>query len=488
MLASFMRYLSLFFLILAPSWVVAQQTTYQPFEVDSVAEPRGGLAFLGTFIQANLRKPIQAEALGIAGRVMLTGIVETDGSVSDIKVLTSLRPDCDREAMRVFSLFKAWKPASKASKPVRQLVTIPVQFKQSVPFAYRNGVRIDFFGKDGKPLSADSSQAVYKRMTPLDTNQIPTGDVVVYERKNGLWNEYFRLLLIRKKHAQKNSSGKFHYTLGTQNYKQDWEGIRLVVDEDNKRISEEYCEKSTPVGPSLAFYPNGMVAKKDDKVDGKTVETAWYANGQIKHIKTFDKESPLSESEQITALWDSTGSQMIKDGQGRVTYRNREESNRDTTMSTMFIEEGNYENGFKQGLWTGHYEDGSYYYEEQYDKGVCQSGKAKSLGKDTVQYNEVLKQAEFPGGMSGLGKFLSENLHYPTKAQRANAEGRVFVSFVVCTDGTLCDYEVIKSVYRDLDEEAVRVVKKMSGKWTPGYHRGEKVRVKYNLPVNFNLD
>lgn len=51
----------------------------------------------------------------------------------------------------------------------------------------------------------------------------------------------------------------------------------------------------------------------------------------------------------------------------------------------------------------------------------------------------------------------------------------------------LCDYEVIKGVHPDIDEEALRVVKKMSGRWKPGVQQGKKVRVKYNMPINFSL-
>ena len=89
--------------------------------------------------------------------------------------------------------------------------------------------------------------------------------------------------------------------------------------------------------------------------------------------------------------------------------------------------------------------------------------------------------------MRGLGQFLMQTLRYPADAQRARAQGRVFVSFVVCTDGTLCDYEVKQSVHPDLDREAVRVVKAMSGNWKPGVQRGQKVRTTYNLPINFTL-
>jgi TonB family protein len=187
------------------------------------------------------------------------------------------------------------------------------------------------------------------------------------------------------------------------------------------------------------------------------------------------------------ALWDSTGHQLIKEGNGRALYLTREESYRDTSRYTSLVEEGAYLGGYKQGVWTGRYGDGSYFYEERYDKGICQGGKAWTPDADTVRYTELEKQAEFPGGMQGLGQFLSSNLRYPPTAQKASAEGKVFVSFIVCTDGTLCDYEVLKSVHPDLDKEAVRVVKRMSGKWIPGFQRGRKVRVKYNLPINFSL-
>lgn len=94
---------------------------------------------------------------------------------------------------------------------------------------------------------------------------------------------------------------------------------------------------------------------------------------------------------------------------------------------------------------------------------------------------------EFPGGMPGLGRFITENLRYPPDAQRAGQQGQVIVSFTVCTDGTLCDYEVLKSVSGLIDQEALRVVKRSSGKWKPGIQRGEPVRVKFNMPLNFTL-
>ena len=465
------------------SSVIAQQAAYQAFDVDSAAQPRGGITFLNTFIQVNLRKPLSAEAKGIGGRVIVSGDVEADGSVSNVKAMNSIRPDCDREAVRVFSLFNAWKPAKKNGQPVRQQITFPIVFKSNTPFTYAGGVRIDYFDRDGKPALADSGSANFRRVTPIDTNGIPSGDIVVYELKDKNWKEHFRLPFVRKK------INNHRITVGNQNSDQIWEGQVFTLNDAGVIINQDYYEKGKSIGPELSYYANGSISKKKENSKDRSAVITWYGNGQIKEIKVGDDSYLLTQDkpDQITAFWDSTGHQEVKDGSGYATYQTRTRSENDTIQYTFFTQQGAYANGLKQGVWRGRYADNSYFYEENYDKGICQSGKARSAGTDTVRYSSIGQPPEFPGGMEGLGKFLSSNLQYPRRAQQLGAQGKVFVSFVVCTDGTLCDYEVLKSVQSDLDFEAVRVVKKMSGKWKPGVQRGQKVRVKYNLPVNFSL-
>ena len=80
---------TIFFVIWGVS-SMAQSTIYKAFEADTAAEPRGGMEFLTTFIQANLRKPIAAEAKGISGRVILSGVVEADGRISQVKATERL--------------------------------------------------------------------------------------------------------------------------------------------------------------------------------------------------------------------------------------------------------------------------------------------------------------------------------------------------------------------------------------------------------------
>lgn len=92
----------------------------------------------------------------------------------------------------------------------------------------------------------------------------------------------------------------------------------------------------------------------------------------------------------------------------------------------------------------------------------------------------------YPGGLDKFYQFIGKTVRYPKEAQEKNIQGKVFLSFVIETDGTLSDIKVERKAGHGLDEEAVRVVKE-SAKWIPGIQNNMKVRVKYNLPVSFAL-
>lgn len=98
----------------------------------------------------------------------------------------------------------------------------------------------------------------------------------------------------------------------------------------------------------------------------------------------------------------------------------------------------------------------------------------------------VEQQAEFPGGMAALMKWLSKNIRYPEAAQQNDIQGKVIVKFVVEKDGSIGAATILKGVDKDLDREALRVVKKMP-KWQPGKNNGVAVRSYFNLPVTFKL-
>lgn len=106
--------------------------------------------------------------------------------------------------------------------------------------------------------------------------------------------------------------------------------------------------------------------------------------------------------------------------------------------------------------------------------------------KEEEIFVAVEQQAEFPGGQAALMKWLSQNVRYPETAQQNDVQGRVIVKFVVEKDGSIGAATILKGVDKDLDREALRVVKKMP-RWQPGKNNGVAVRSYFNLPVVFKL-
>ena len=101
-------------------------------------------------------------------------------------------------------------------------------------------------------------------------------------------------------------------------------------------------------------------------------------------------------------------------------------------------------------------------------------------------YNSVEQMPEFPGGVAGLMRYLSENIKYPPEAAKNDIEGRVIVQFIIDETGQVGEVKVVRSVSDELDAEAVRVVKTLP-KFEPGRQDGEAVSVWYTLPINFKL-
>jgi protein TonB len=94
---------------------------------------------------------------------------------------------------------------------------------------------------------------------------------------------------------------------------------------------------------------------------------------------------------------------------------------------------------------------------------------------------------EFPGGQDSMAKFISDNLIYPALAQENNIQGRVVVQFIVEEDGRISNVKLVSTPLGwGLDEAAIRVIKKMPN-WKPGKQRGEPVKVRFVIPIRFQL-
>lgn len=98
----------------------------------------------------------------------------------------------------------------------------------------------------------------------------------------------------------------------------------------------------------------------------------------------------------------------------------------------------------------------------------------------------VEEMPQFPGGDNEMLKYLSNNIKYPVDAREANITGIVYLSFIVDKEGEIKNIEILRGIGGGCEEEAVRVVKKMS-KWKPGKQNGQSVNVQFKLPVSFKI-
>jgi len=97
--------------------------------LDFMPEPVGGAAAWAKFLNKNLRFPAVAQEDGVSGRVLLSFIIEKDGSLSNIAVDRPAGHGFDEEALRVLKLAKAWKPGMQNGQPVRVKYSIPINFQ-----------------------------------------------------------------------------------------------------------------------------------------------------------------------------------------------------------------------------------------------------------------------------------------------------------------------------------------------------------------------
>ena len=89
----------------------------------------GGNGALQSFLSSNVKYPVVAQENGVQGRVIVQFVVERDGSISDVKVVRSVDPSLDKEAMRVVKSMPRWSPGKQNGTTVRVRFTVPVVFR-----------------------------------------------------------------------------------------------------------------------------------------------------------------------------------------------------------------------------------------------------------------------------------------------------------------------------------------------------------------------
>ena len=97
--------------------------------VEKMPEFPGGVQELLGFLSKTIKYPAEAEKAGKQGRVIATFVVRKDGSISDARIVKSVDPLLDAEALRVINAMPAWIPGTQSGKPVNVKYTVPINFR-----------------------------------------------------------------------------------------------------------------------------------------------------------------------------------------------------------------------------------------------------------------------------------------------------------------------------------------------------------------------
>lgn len=174
-------------------------------------------------------------------------------------------------------------------------------------------------------------------------------------------------------------------------------------------------------------------------------------------------------------------------------YKNNQ---RDSTWISYGINQnvlaiGNYAKDEKTGIWKYFLAGGELEQAYDYTNKTFVSFKADPpktayqviSGKDTT-YEQLSRPPMVIGGSRAYLEVIAKNLKMPSSAFRRGANGRVYVRFIIDETGKTSDFGVLKKGDKDLDAEAIRVVKLVEG-WQPALKGDTPVKVIHTIPISF---
>ena len=474
-------------LLLVTAGVARGQEIFQKGQVDRPAEPLGGPAMLSEFLTHNVRTPFVNRVEGVEGKVEVKGVIEPDGSVSSLEVAKGLNKESDDEVLRVFRIFKGWKPAEKDGRPVRQQFSYSLSFGPGGLEEFNRDTYEFGFLFDGKFRKVkDDKEAMYRLGVTVDKNGIPAGRMQFNTRTKNKWSAPQALetvrapaessvlqLLLGVEEGQLRQyvdpSDAFIVRTGTEPFET---GLPEYIITSDGRIVRELL----PGSFSKVSFASGQTAKVtllESDVISQTI--GWYPNSILKEKYYTQKINDSTILEKIIQVSDSSGAQQVVKGNGYISGGEHPWG------------EGEVRNGYRVGTWRSFHPDGTLRFEELYEDGKLVRGKSFRDGRE-FEYTQHETQPRYSGQIRDFYKFMASNIRYPAEASRNRIQGQVILSVVIEPGGDISNIEVARSASPLLDAEALRVVMLSSGKWIAGQKRGIPVRSTYRVPVGFQLE
>lgn len=322
------------------------------------------------FIGHNIHYPASAVYNHTQGQVIVQFVIKGDGSVSDTKILRSVSPDIDAEAIRVIGLSPKWKPGIQNGRKVSVRYTEPIIFK--LPTL-------------SPPITANTTDTRTNNANNTQPEAVNVEPAFYYPGGNfgDFLAENIRYPAFAKKH---------HI------------GGRVIIQ---------------------------FLVKTD---------------GSISDAKILRSVSPDIDAEALRVI----------------------------SLSPHW----------RPGVQNGRKVAATMTVPINFSLPLVDDGTTLSDNDTTIYTSDYLKSNSSDN--SHLTFVRSTPIHYPKTAMEDNVQGTVIIAFVVEKDGSISNVHVIKTVRKDLDDEAIRSIR-ASPKWYPGFLNGHAVRVSYSVPVTFNI-
>ncbi len=435
---------------------------------------------LTIFIAATLQIPFMAQVDDVKGEVRIRVHLNAQREAVAFKVIQKLRPDCDQEALRVARLIHP-RHIDEFSKGQSE-VDIPFYFTSPNKVFYAEGFKVEYFDSFQEPtFNPDNSKFIRRYAVDSLTGRI-TGDALylVFDGKK---------LQVGAK-VTPTTETRAYTSPFAENQLENTNMTIVKLDGSQKftTVTDSYfangqvAEKTTSENNKYTYFPNGRIATQEEQFGqgGHTTRYIdWYPSGQLRSMRYMVKHIL---SERFMYVYDSSGHELVKAGNGFCTLSEYQQG------KTVQVLSGKVVNGSKDGLWEGIDPVHGFPYKEEYSKGKLIEGVMTGEGNE-FWYKDLITRPEMTDGTgTGFQLYIAPYLKYPADAVTQRISGKVSIAFEIDEVGNMNNLHVSKSVYRSLDEVALKAVAHSSRHWKPATRRGKAIKYyPYILPIPFVL-
>ncbi|MDD5149706.1 MAG: energy transducer TonB [Flavobacterium sp.] len=224
-------------------------------------------------------------------------------------------------------------------------------------------------------------------------------------------------------------------------------------------------------GMSIQYFESGKKRIVSNYKKGELIGSYFelYENGNKKLEAEYIEEKDKHNSLKVKSYWDKNNIQTIVNGNGFF------EDNNENSYS-----QGRLKNGVKDSIWEGVSRMEKYRFKEKYENGKFISGSRFEENNQPFEYKELDVYPKPKKGMEDFYRYIGRKMRIPLNL--GNLNGTIIIGFVIDKEGKIIETKIIRSLYKTLDDEAIRVLLSY-GDWIPGEQRGKKRRCTYSIPI-----